>query len=132
MAMQFSLFCDRSSIWMTGVLLTPMHSWQMHVCVSMSDDAEALTFCSSEPPLLHFKHALDDERRPDSLQNETDGKGKGGGHAKDLYDQASIKEGFDDPRHQQKPSCNPAHPLEDLQAESTKTQMTTLAMLQKL
>lgn len=77
----------------------------------------APTLCGSEPLLLHLKHALDHKRRSHSLHDETDSKGKSGWHAKHLDDQASIKEGFNDARHQKKSGCDPAHPLEDLQAE---------------
>ena len=109
----------------TGVLVDACRPYDLLVqqaqmkVIGMNRDRQAPTFCSSQPLLLHLKHALDDKRWPHSLHDESNGKGKGGRHAKDLYNEASIKEGFNDARHQKKPSCNPAYPLEDLQVRSS-------------
>ena len=64
---------------------------------------ELLTFYGTQALLLHLKHALDDQRGPDSLQNETKGKSKCCWHVEERYGQGTIKESLHDSRDEKQP-----------------------------
>ena len=75
-----------------------------------------LTFHGSQALSLHLKHCLDDQGGAHSLQDETQRKGKGWGHAKDGHGDGAVKEGLNDARHQQQPHRREANTPKNLHA----------------
>ena len=72
----------------------------LHICKQRDSSKWTLLYCThniltfghSQALLLHLEHALDDQRRPDSLQDEPKGKSKCHWHVEERNGQGTIKE----------------------------------------